>query len=104
MKPAISGEARLVPPVRDSLYATEPSGNVWVWPTSMPVVGSPSAAMSGTTRIGAPPWFVAIDDGTTPAWYAGWAKTRLVPPPEPYRYLPGDAGVQAPPERPESPV
>ena len=37
-----------MPPMRYSPYFTLPSGNVWVSPTSMPVCGSPSIAMSGT--------------------------------------------------------
>src|SRR6266540_6904987 len=50
MIPANNGEDRLVAPIRNSLYAAVPSGNVWVWPTSIPVLGSPTAATSGTAR------------------------------------------------------
>src|SRR5215475_5337680 len=93
--PAINGDASLVPPIRYSPYFTTPPPNVWVWPTSMPVVGSPSAAMSGTTRAGAPLRF-AIEPGTTFAWYDGCANRWLVPPPDPYRYAPGGVGANAP--------
>ena len=41
--------------MRYSEYCCEPSGKVWVSPTSMPVFGSPSAATSGTARIAPPP-------------------------------------------------
>src|SRR6185437_4432245 len=50
MMPATSGEARLVPPMRYSLYFAEPSGNVWVSPIRYPVLGSATAEMSGTAR------------------------------------------------------
>src|SRR4051812_36048084 len=85
MIPAISGDERLVPPMRYSSYAT-PVENACVWPISMPVFGSPTAEMSGTTRP-AVPHRVARDAGTTFCWYHGSAKMRLVPPPEPYRYV-----------------
>src|SRR6266508_5652111 len=88
-----------MPPRRYSLYFTEPSGNVCVWPTRYPVFGSPNADTSGTARIlaGRVPFAVAIKLGTTPAWYAGWANSRLVPPPPPpLVYEPGGAGVHAP--------
>ena len=52
--PAISGDDRLVPPMRYwSQYV--PSGKTWVSPTSNPVFGSPGIAMSGTARIGVLP-------------------------------------------------
>ena len=50
MTPANSGQDRLVPPMRYSLYFTVPSGNVWLWPTRNPVLGSPTIATSGTAR------------------------------------------------------
>jgi len=75
--PAYRGEARLVPPIRNSSYFT-PSENVCVWPTAMPVDGSASAATSGTTRC------VVLMADTTPFWYAGCGKIRDVPPPAPY--------------------
>src|SRR5436190_22115499 len=54
---------------------------------SIPVLGSPTAETSGTTRAGVVDQRVASADGTTPTWYGGSAKSRLVPPPEPYRYV-----------------
>ena len=85
MKPAISGLAREVPPIRYSPYLTEPSRKVWVSPTSIPVPGSPTADTSGTTRCGDRAYRVDKDDGTTPRWYHGCGKIRLVPPPAAYR-------------------
>src|SRR5690242_5847370 len=58
----------------------------------MPVFGSPTADTSGTTRMAVPPYLRAIESGTTPAWYAGCGKSRLVPPPLPYW---NDGPVQA---------
>src|SRR5436190_2840987 len=53
-----------------------PFGKLWVSPTSIPVVGSPSIAMSGTCRYGLE---------VTPSWYEGRANSADVPPPPPYR-------------------
>src|SRR3954451_12325058 len=49
----------------------------------MPVFGSPTMATSGTTRPGVPQR-LARSLPTTPCWYDGSAKSRLVPPPPPY--------------------
>src|SRR6202021_1244763 len=73
--PATNGEDSLVPPMLSSK-------NVGVLPlkvnrpTSIPVKGSASAAMSGALRV------VPIDFGTTPFWYAGWDQYTLGPPPD----------------------
>src|SRR5262249_58750241 len=82
------GRGALAPPMTPSLY----------WPLSVrpmrkPVSGSPSMAMSGTTREGVPGAFASAA-GTTPAWYAGCSYTSLVPPPEPNTNVPGAAGDQ----------
>src|SRR3954452_2608761 len=94
--PANSGLASEVPPMRYSEYFADPSGKVWVSPTRMPVFGSPRAATSGSARPPDAEYRFAMDAGTTPRWYAGWEKTRLVPPPPPYRWSPGGVGDQAP--------
>src|SRR5215468_7106837 len=104
MIPAKIGLDRDVPPIRNSLYLTLPSGKVWVSPTSMPVVGSPTADTSGTTRPPCGLYRLAKEVGTTPCWYQGSANTRLVPPPPPYQKSPGGSGVQAAPSSEDSPV
>src|ERR1051326_1528840 len=76
--PANSGDARLVPPIRNSPKWL-PSGNACVRPMSMPVVGSASMATSGTARPG------GALAGTTPFWYAGRLNNVEKPPPAPYR-------------------
>ena len=57
-----------MPPMRYSLNFTLPSGNVWVWPTSMPVFGSPTRLTSGTTRVQPVALGAAPARGTTRFW------------------------------------
>src|SRR5439155_15546052 len=96
MMPAITGEDRLVPPIRYSSYSTSPLGNVCVSPTRYPVLGSPSAAMSGTARP-VRPCAANTDGGTTHICYSDSANTRLTPPPPPYSQDPGGVGDHADP-------
>src|SRR5215472_19143429 len=54
-----------------------------------PVSGSPTAAMSGTTRIAVGPFSVARLFGTIDFWYAGSVNSALTPPPPPKMKWPG---------------
>src|SRR5262245_5343849 len=76
--------------MRYSLYCSDPSGKVCVWPTLNPVLGSAIAEMSGTTRLPAALLAVASAFGTTPFWYAGSGTVLLVPPPAPEVQAPGN--------------
>src|SRR5436309_16023029 len=91
MIPATSGDDKLVPPMRYSEYSTAPLGKVCVSPIKYPVLGWPTAHMSGTARPVRPcAWKTEL--GTTPSWHDSPATLRLRPPPEPYNHEPGVAG------------
>ncbi len=68
LAPANSGLDRLVPPIRYSLYFTDPSGKLWLCPTRKPVLGSATMATSGTARPGLVPKYWEMLAGTTPFW------------------------------------